>query len=161
MLAASSPALSSGHREHAEFASAANDGFVPHYGRPLLCGPESSLCAARRQFCGRLHQAARTLLRKFATSALRTLLSLESELAEPEAETAGDCGQACVGWDVPNIENRPLLRKECQSGAHLRLCSRKRLHDHAKLAPKEFQGPKRPEPTRYGDWENKGIASDF
>jgi hypothetical protein len=26
---------------------------------------------------------------------------------------------------------------------------------------KEFQGPKGPEPTRYGDWENKGIASDF
>ena len=25
----------------------------------------------------------------------------------------------------------------------------------------EFQGPKGPEPTRYGDWENKGIASDF
>ena len=28
-------------------------------------------------------------------------------------------------------------------------------------AQKEFQGPKGPEPTRYGDWENKGIASDF
>ena len=31
----------------------------------------------------------------------------------------------------------------------------------AKPAPKEFQGPKGPEPTRYGDWESKGIASDF
>jgi hypothetical protein len=30
-----------------------------------------------------------------------------------------------------------------------------------KPAAKEFQGPKGPEPTRYGDWENKGIASDF
>ena len=27
--------------------------------------------------------------------------------------------------------------------------------------PKEFQGPKGPEPTRYGDWETKGIVSDF
>ena len=27
--------------------------------------------------------------------------------------------------------------------------------------PREFQGPKGPEPTRYGDWERKGIASDF
>jgi hypothetical protein len=27
--------------------------------------------------------------------------------------------------------------------------------------PAEFQGPKGPEPTRYGDWERKGIASDF
>jgi hypothetical protein len=26
---------------------------------------------------------------------------------------------------------------------------------------KELQGPKGPEPTRYGDWERKGIASDF
>ncbi len=27
--------------------------------------------------------------------------------------------------------------------------------------PKELGGPKGPEPTRYGDWENKGICSDF
>ena len=26
---------------------------------------------------------------------------------------------------------------------------------------KESGGPAGPEPTRYGDWENKGIASDF
>jgi hypothetical protein len=27
--------------------------------------------------------------------------------------------------------------------------------------PPELYGPKGPEPTRFGDWENKGIASDF
>ena len=27
--------------------------------------------------------------------------------------------------------------------------------------PKEVGGPKGPEPTRYGDWEVGGIASDF
>ena len=27
--------------------------------------------------------------------------------------------------------------------------------------PPEEGGPKGPEPTRYGDWEKKGIASDF
>ena len=27
--------------------------------------------------------------------------------------------------------------------------------------PKEVNGPKGLEPTRYGDWERKGIASDF
>ena len=31
----------------------------------------------------------------------------------------------------------------------------------ARPLPKELQGPTGPEPTRYGDWENKGIASDF
>ena len=28
-------------------------------------------------------------------------------------------------------------------------------------APKEIGGRAGPDPTRYGDWENKGIASDF
>jgi hypothetical protein len=32
---------------------------------------------------------------------------------------------------------------------------------NAQPVPKEIQGPKGPEPTRYGDWESKGIASDF
>ncbi len=27
--------------------------------------------------------------------------------------------------------------------------------------PKEIGGPQGPEPTRYGDWERKGIVSDF
>ena len=28
-------------------------------------------------------------------------------------------------------------------------------------APKETGGPKGPEPTRYGDWENNGRCTDF
>ena len=31
----------------------------------------------------------------------------------------------------------------------------------AKKAPKEIGGRTGPEPTRYGDWEKKGIISDF
>ncbi|WP_299623119.1 DUF1674 domain-containing protein [Pelagibius sp.] len=27
--------------------------------------------------------------------------------------------------------------------------------------PKEIDGPSGPEPTRYGDWERKGICVDF
>jgi len=38
---------------------------------------------------------------------------------------------------------------------------RKLAEATAEPRQKEFQGPKGPEPTRYGDWENKGIASDF
>jgi hypothetical protein len=30
-----------------------------------------------------------------------------------------------------------------------------------KQSPKEIGGPSGPEPTRYGDWEKKGITSDF
>ena len=32
---------------------------------------------------------------------------------------------------------------------------------NAQPVPREFHGRKGPDPTRYGDWENKGIASDF
>jgi hypothetical protein len=38
---------------------------------------------------------------------------------------------------------------------------RKAAEASATAQQKEFQGPKGPEPTRYGDWERKGIASDF
>ena len=38
----------------------------------------------------------------------------------------------------------------------------KKLHVPATVpAPKEFSGPKGPEPTRYGDWENNGRCTDF
>jgi len=30
-----------------------------------------------------------------------------------------------------------------------------------KTPPKEMGGRKGPDPVRYGDWENGGIASDF
>jgi hypothetical protein len=33
--------------------------------------------------------------------------------------------------------------------------------DHGNETPKEINGPSGPEPTRYGDWEKDGIASDF
>jgi len=39
-----------------------------------------------------------------------------------------------------------------------------RRAEAARKAPeptKEIGGPSGPEPTRYGDWENKGSASDF
>jgi hypothetical protein len=37
---------------------------------------------------------------------------------------------------------------------------RRKAKAEAKL-PKEVNGRPGPEPTRFGDWENKGIASDF
>ncbi|HSZ73604.1 MAG TPA: DUF1674 domain-containing protein [Rhizomicrobium sp.] len=34
-------------------------------------------------------------------------------------------------------------------------------HKEAAPLPKELGGPAGPEPTRFGDWERRGIASDF
>jgi hypothetical protein len=37
----------------------------------------------------------------------------------------------------------------------------KRRAEKTPPLPREIGGRDGPEPTRYGDWENKGIASDF
>jgi hypothetical protein len=37
----------------------------------------------------------------------------------------------------------------------------RRAAEVKKQLPPELGGPKGLEPTRYGDWERKGIASDF
>jgi hypothetical protein len=38
---------------------------------------------------------------------------------------------------------------------------REKEEQSKKQLPPELGGPKGPEPTRYGDWERKGIAVDF
>jgi len=57
--------------------------------------------------------------------------------------------------DLPPAAQRALAEAE----------ERRRLADlaakNASPKPKEINGPTGPEPTRYGDWERKGIASDF
>jgi hypothetical protein len=62
--------------------------------------------------------------------------------------------------DESRGEHKPLTpaAKRALAEAEAR---RKAAGANARPAAKEFQGPKGPEPTRYGDWENKGIASDF
>ena len=39
--------------------------------------------------------------------------------------------------------------------------ARRQAIDAAADRPREILGRSGPEPVRYGDWENKGIASDF
>ena len=61
---------------------------------------------------------------------------------------------------TPAAERKPLspAAKRALAEAEAR---RQAAAADTKPAPKEFQGPKGPEPTRFGDWENNGIASDF
>lgn len=37
----------------------------------------------------------------------------------------------------------------------------RRPTDNTPPAPREIGGAEGPEPTRYGDWERKGVVSDF
>jgi hypothetical protein len=60
----------------------------------------------------------------------------------------------------PAAERKPLTPAAQRALAEAE-ARRKTAEANAKPAAKEFQGPKGPDPTRYGDWENKGIASDF
>ncbi len=61
---------------------------------------------------------------------------------------------------TPIPERKPLTPAAQRALAEAE-ARRKAAAANAKPMAKEFQGPKGPEPTRYGDWESKGIASDF
>ena len=67
--------------------------------------------------------------------------------------------------DQPSASNRkplpPAAQRALAEAEARRQAAAAHAKDDAKAAPKELQGPKGPEPTRYGDWERKGIASDF
>jgi len=52
--------------------------------------------------------------------------------------------------DLPAAAVRALAEADARRAAALKV-----------ERPKEINGRKGPEPTRYGDWESKGIASDF
>jgi hypothetical protein len=60
----------------------------------------------------------------------------------------------------PSPERKPLTPAAQRALAEAEV-RRKAAEANTKPMPKELQGPKGPEPTRYGDWESKGIASDF
>jgi hypothetical protein len=61
---------------------------------------------------------------------------------------------------VTTAERKPLTPAAQRALAEAE-ARRQAAAANAKPLPKEYQGPKGPEPTRYGDWESKGIASDF
>jgi hypothetical protein len=53
--------------------------------------------------------------------------------------------------DLPEAARRALEEAEARRAAA----------DAEKAKQKEVNGPKGHDPVRYGDWENKGICSDF
>ena len=67
--------------------------------------------------------------------------------------------------DSPSSPAATAERKKLTPAAERALAEAdaRRMAAAANATPQqmEFQGPKGPEPTRYGDWERKGIASDF
>ena len=62
---------------------------------------------------------------------------------------------------IPGAARKPLTPAAQRALAEAEERRKAAAANAAEPAQKEFQGPKGPEPTRYGDWERKGIASDF
>lgn len=55
----------------------------------------------------------------------------------------------------------PAAERALAEAAERRAGREQHPADEGKDTPKEINGPSGPEPTRYGDWEINGIASDF
>jgi hypothetical protein len=54
-----------------------------------------------------------------------------------------------------------MSEREMSAEAKRALAEAEARRKAAPLLPKEVGGTAGPEPTRFGDWEKKGIASDF
>jgi hypothetical protein len=85
-----------------------------------------------------------------------------------EQETMNDISKdpavdAMPMTETPAVDAAPkkILTPAAQRALSEAEARRAAAEPNSTIAPKEFQGPEGPEPTRYGDWERKGIASDF
>jgi hypothetical protein len=61
--------------------------------------------------------------------------------------------------DTSSTEERQLSPAALRALAEAE--TRRKAIEDAAERPREILGRSGPEPIRYGDWENKGIASDF
>jgi len=65
----------------------------------------------------------------------------------------------------PDTPSNDPPKKQLSAAAKRALEEAQACRDAAKAEQvareKELQGREGPDPIRYGDWENKGIASDF
>ena len=73
-----------------------------------------------------------------------------TELGRAAPASSGAAGSAAAS---DGAAERALAEAEARR-------AERRMADQAPR-PREVNGRQGPEPVRYGDWENKGIASDF
>ena len=83
-------------------------------------------------------------------------MSNDASQAKPRSESESQPGPQ----SPPDQQRKPLTPAAQRALAEAEE-RRRAAAAEARPMPKEYQGPKGPEPTRYGDWEKKGIASDF
>lgn len=76
---------------------------------------------------------------------------MQTQDKPPGAEVAGQPG-AAPGKALSPAARRALAEAEAR---------RRDIEARVAAMPKELGGRDGPEPVRYGDWERKGLASDF
>ena len=63
--------------------------------------------------------------------------------------------------EMTEAADQDIARRIAEAGKRALAEAEARHQAVAAALPRELGGPKGPEPTRYGDWERKGIVSDF
>ena len=61
-----------------------------------------------------------------------------------------------MNYKIKTVDNRKIAEQALKEAEY-----RHNKFKKTKKMPKEIGGPAELEPTRYGDWERKGITSDF
>jgi hypothetical protein len=65
-------------------------------------------------------------------------------------------------WEVIGDSTRmENVKSDSAAARALAEAEQRRKEASEQMLPKEVNGRKGPEPTRFGDWETKGITSDF
>ncbi|WP_300551629.1 DUF1674 domain-containing protein [Maricaulis sp.] len=79
-----------------------------------------------------------------------------TETPDQGGNTPGEIPAATVENAAPGKALSPAAKRALEEAA-----ARRAAQAETEVMPDEQGGPKGPEPTRFGDWERKGIVSDF
>ncbi|MGI9399704.1 MAG: DUF1674 domain-containing protein [Rhizobiaceae bacterium] len=93
-----------------------------------------------------------------ASNGRNCICGISGEKSLPEEKSDQEMGKANEA-DEMNEEKQDL--PEAAKRALAEAVERRKQMDAKPKPPREIDGREGPDPVRYGDWENKGIASDF
>ena len=117
---------------------------------------------------GQDHAQSRKIDLNVACRVLAAILSLH-KMAQSERFVAWLLVVHFASWGnvmsdkraVPNDPSRKGLTPAAERALAEAAARRAEIDRKTAERPKEVGGPQGPEPTRYGDWEKKGLTSDF
>lgn len=85
----------------------------------------------------------------------------ETPDAVPPSAPPGPGAVSETVWPPPGKVLSPAAKRALAEAEARRQAAKTVEEEAARNAPKEINGREGPDPVRYGDWELKGIISDF